>query len=169
MVRDYALAASGLLADKLGGPSVRPYQPDGVWEAVAMPGSNTRDYVPDSGDSSTAAASTPSGSGAAPPASMDIFNAPTPRGLHRPPRADQHAAPGARHAQRPAVRRGRPRAWPQLTLKAGRRGPRTTASTSSPAALLARPFRPEERTVVHASLSKLDGLLPGAPRRRQAS
>ena len=36
MVRDYALAASGLLVDKLGGPSVKPYQPDGVWEAVAM-------------------------------------------------------------------------------------------------------------------------------------
>src|SRR5207253_2672652 len=44
MVRDYALAASGLLVEKLGGPSVKPYQPDGVWEAVAMIGSNTRNY-----------------------------------------------------------------------------------------------------------------------------
>src|SRR5262249_13714128 len=48
MVRDYALAAGGLLAEKLGGPSVKPYQPDGVWEAVAMIGSNTRDYRRDS-------------------------------------------------------------------------------------------------------------------------
>ena len=31
MVRDMALAASGLLAEKLGGPSVYPQQPDGVW------------------------------------------------------------------------------------------------------------------------------------------
>jgi hypothetical protein len=31
MIRDQALAASGLLVEKLGGPSVRPYQPDGVW------------------------------------------------------------------------------------------------------------------------------------------
>ena len=31
MVRDVALAASGLLAEKLGGPSVYPRQPDGVW------------------------------------------------------------------------------------------------------------------------------------------
>jgi hypothetical protein len=31
MVRDMALAASGLLAEKLGGPSVYPRQPDGVW------------------------------------------------------------------------------------------------------------------------------------------
>src|SRR5262249_42733766 len=35
MLRDQALAVSGLLSEKLGGPSVRPYQPDGLW-AVAM-------------------------------------------------------------------------------------------------------------------------------------
>jgi hypothetical protein len=52
MVRDYALASSGLLVKKLGGPSVKPYQPDGVWEAVAMIGSNTRDYKRDTGAAS---------------------------------------------------------------------------------------------------------------------
>jgi hypothetical protein len=31
MVRDGALAASGLLVAKVGGPSVKPYQPDGIW------------------------------------------------------------------------------------------------------------------------------------------
>ncbi len=31
MIRDQALALSGLLVEKLGGPSVRPYQPAGVW------------------------------------------------------------------------------------------------------------------------------------------
>ena len=31
MVRDNALAISGLLNRKIGGPSVFPYQPDGVW------------------------------------------------------------------------------------------------------------------------------------------
>ena len=35
MLRDQALADSGLLVEKLGGPSVKPYQPAGVWE-VAM-------------------------------------------------------------------------------------------------------------------------------------
>jgi hypothetical protein len=35
MLRDQALAVSGLLVEKLGGPSVKPYQPDGLW-AVAM-------------------------------------------------------------------------------------------------------------------------------------
>ncbi len=32
MVRDIALAASGLLSPKIGGPSVFPYQPEGVWD-----------------------------------------------------------------------------------------------------------------------------------------
>ena len=32
MVRDAALAASGLLSPKIGGPSVFPYQPEGVWD-----------------------------------------------------------------------------------------------------------------------------------------
>ncbi|MBX2872387.1 MAG: DUF1553 domain-containing protein [Saprospiraceae bacterium] len=31
MLRDNALAASGLLSDQIGGPSVKPYQPDGLW------------------------------------------------------------------------------------------------------------------------------------------
>jgi hypothetical protein len=35
MLRDQALAASGLLADRLGGPSVKPYQPAGLWEEIA--------------------------------------------------------------------------------------------------------------------------------------
>jgi mono/diheme cytochrome c family protein len=77
MIRDYALAASGLLVRKLGGPSVKPYQPEGVWEAVAMIGSNTRDYRRDSGDKLYRRSLYTFWKRAAPPASMDIFNAPT--------------------------------------------------------------------------------------------
>ncbi|MBM3823911.1 MAG: DUF1553 domain-containing protein [Verrucomicrobia bacterium] len=36
MLRDQALAVSGLLTVKLGGPSVKPYQPEGLWEEKAM-------------------------------------------------------------------------------------------------------------------------------------
>jgi hypothetical protein len=36
MLRDSALASSGLLVEKLGGPSVKPYQPAGLWEEIAM-------------------------------------------------------------------------------------------------------------------------------------
>jgi hypothetical protein len=41
-LRDQALAASGLLVAKLGGRPVRPYQPEGIWEDVAMKESTTR-------------------------------------------------------------------------------------------------------------------------------
>ena len=76
MVRDYALEASGLLVKKIGGPSVRPYQPDGVWEAVAMPESDTRIYRRDDGDRLYRRSMYTLWKRAAPPASMDIFNAP---------------------------------------------------------------------------------------------
>lgn len=50
MLRDSALAVSGLLVERLGGPSSKPYQPPGLWEEVAMPESNTKTYVPDHGE-----------------------------------------------------------------------------------------------------------------------
>jgi Protein of unknown function (DUF1553) len=76
MIRDYALAASGLLVPKIGGPSVKPYQPDGVWEAVAMIGSDTRNYRRDSGENLYRRSVYTLWKRAAPPASMEIFNAP---------------------------------------------------------------------------------------------
>lgn len=76
VIRDYALAASGLLVPKLGGPSVKPYQPEGVWEAVAMIGSNTRDYRRDTGENLYRRSMYTFIKRAAPPASMEIFNAP---------------------------------------------------------------------------------------------
>jgi hypothetical protein len=49
MLRDQALFVSGLLVQKVGGPSVKPPQPSGLWEAVGYTGSNTRTFVPDRG------------------------------------------------------------------------------------------------------------------------
>ena len=77
MVRDQALAASGLLVRAIGGPSVKPYQPEGVWSTVAMPQSNTRVYEQDSGDKLYRRSLYTFWKRSAPPASMDIFNAPT--------------------------------------------------------------------------------------------
>lgn len=75
MIRDSALAASGLLVQKIGGPSVRPYQPPGVWEAVAMPGSNTRDYQADKGEGLYRRSLYTFLKRSAPPPSMEVFNA----------------------------------------------------------------------------------------------
>jgi len=77
MVRDYALAVTGLLASQVGGPSVRPYQPEGIWEAVAMLGSDTRFYRADSGPGLYRRSVYTLWKRAAPPASMEVFNGPT--------------------------------------------------------------------------------------------
>ena len=47
VVHDVALAVSGLLAEKFGGPSVRPYQPDGYLAAMNFP---KRDYSASRGE-----------------------------------------------------------------------------------------------------------------------
>ena len=44
-VRDQALAISGLLVEKIGGPSVKPYQPEGLWTVL-----NGQTYKPDKGE-----------------------------------------------------------------------------------------------------------------------
>jgi len=49
MLRDQALFTSGLLLEKVGGPSVKVPQPAGLWEAVAYTGSNTARFVADTG------------------------------------------------------------------------------------------------------------------------
>jgi hypothetical protein len=46
VIRDSALAASGLLVEQLGGPSVKPYQPPGLWQELA----GGDGYVQDKGD-----------------------------------------------------------------------------------------------------------------------
>lgn len=46
MIRDQALAISGLLVEKLGGPSVKPYQPPGLWQELA----GGDGYKPDTGE-----------------------------------------------------------------------------------------------------------------------
>lgn len=47
MIRDNALAASGLLVKEFGGRSVKPYQPKGLWKELAT--ANVREYVQDTG------------------------------------------------------------------------------------------------------------------------
>ena len=48
MIRDQALFVSGLLVGKLGGPSVRPYQPDGLYKDMLF--SNMTNYAQDKGE-----------------------------------------------------------------------------------------------------------------------
>ena len=49
MIRDNALKASGLLVEEIGGPSVKPYQPEGIWEELGMTSKILGKYKPDKG------------------------------------------------------------------------------------------------------------------------
>jgi mono/diheme cytochrome c family protein len=76
VLRDTALQASGLLSSKVGGPPVKPYQPDGVWEAVSMPESNTLHYKQDSGEALYRRSMYSFWKRFSPPPSLETFDAP---------------------------------------------------------------------------------------------
>jgi hypothetical protein len=76
MVRDQALFVSGLLVEELGGRPVRPYQPPGIWEAVAFKGSNTEFFKPDAGEGLYRRSLYSFWKRTAPPPSMVTFDAP---------------------------------------------------------------------------------------------
>jgi len=161
MVRDYALAATGILVPKIGGPSVRPYQPPGVWEAVAMPGSDTRTYKQDTGENLYRRSMYTFVKRAAPPASLEIFNA-TNRELctvrrertNTPLQAlvtlnDPQFVEAARHLAQTVLLTGAADDLAKLDLIARR--------------LLARSLKPAEQEVVTASLKELRESYKGKP------
>jgi hypothetical protein len=76
MLRDIALQSSGLLVDRIGGPSVKPYQPANVWEQVSYPTSDTLIYVQDHGDALYRRSMYTYWKRMASPPSMDAFDAP---------------------------------------------------------------------------------------------
>ena len=77
VIRDSILFSSGLLVERAGGKSVKPYQPEGIWEAVAFVGSNTRDFKPDAGESLYRRSLYTFWKRTAPPPSMSTFDAPS--------------------------------------------------------------------------------------------
>lgn len=77
VLRDMALRASGLLVDRVGGAPVRPYQPERIWESVAMPQSNTRVYKQDQGDALYRRSLYTLWKRTAPHPAMEIFDAPS--------------------------------------------------------------------------------------------
>ncbi len=49
-IQDLVLASSGLLHQELGGPSVKPYQPEGIWESASSGRGELATYIQDRGN-----------------------------------------------------------------------------------------------------------------------
>jgi len=77
MLRDIALQSSGLLIDKIGGPSVKTYQPANVWESVGYPTSDTTIYKQEHGDALYRRSLYTYWKRMAMPPDMESFDAPT--------------------------------------------------------------------------------------------
>ncbi len=77
MIRDQALFVSGLLVEKLGGPSVKPYQPAGLWHAVGYTDSNTANFTQDNGEKLYRRSMYTFWKRTSPPPSMGTFDAPS--------------------------------------------------------------------------------------------
>jgi hypothetical protein len=77
VIRDTALAISGLLVPKIGGPSVKPYQPPGIWNAVGYTDSNTAKFTRDSGDALYRRSMYTFWKRTAPPPTMSTLDAPS--------------------------------------------------------------------------------------------
>ena len=117
MVRDNALAVSGLLSNKIGGPSVKPYQPAGYWPYLNFP---KREWENDHGENQYRRGLYTYWQRTFLHPSLAAFDAPSREEctVERP--AQQHAAAGAGAAERSDLRRSGPRAG-RANPAAGRR------------------------------------------------
>ena len=77
VIRDQILATSGVLSSKMGGKSVKPPQPEGLWKSVSLPSSYPSRYVPDSGEQVVRRSVYTFWKRGLPPPQMTILNAPT--------------------------------------------------------------------------------------------
>ena len=146
-VRDNALAAAGLLnlAD-VGGPSVKPYQPEGYYAPIQFP---DREYVAETDERQYRRGVYMHWQRTFLHPMLANFDAPSREDAICVADAEQHAAAGADAAERPEVRRGQPGAG-----RAGARRRRHATSRSSEAAVPAGavPLAEAERASVAAGV-----------------
>ena len=161
MLRDQALAVGGLLSGKIGGPSVKPYQPEGVWEAVAMIGSNTRDYTQDHGEDLYRRGLYTFWKRSAPPASLETFNAPS-REVCAVRRERTNTPLQALVTLNDTQYVEAARALAQLTLLKGGASEAERLKYMSER-LLIRPLRDEEASIASGTLAELLAYYQGHP------
>lgn len=149
MIRDYALAASGSLSPKMGGPGTLPYQPENVWEVVGM---GTEKYVQDQGENLYRRTLYNFWKRMAPPANMDVFNAPS-REVSCVRRDRTNTPLQALVVMNDPQFIEASRNLAQQAMKAGGEDAQRLSAISQ--RLLCRPLRAEEIAILQASLKDL--------------
>ena len=164
MVRDQALALSGLLCRKLGGPSVFPPQPDGLWQAAF---NGQRTWATSQGEDRYRRGLYTFWRRTVPYPSMATFDAPSREICAIKRRPHQHAAAVVRHAQRPGLRRGGagPGAADRARGGHGRREPRADMACSSAFAGRRGPSRSSRSSALYTAEYERYRNDPDRPRR----
>ncbi len=148
MVRDNALAISGLLKERVGGPSVFPYQPAGLWEDTAFGDVySAQSYTPSHGDDLYRRSMYSFWKRTSGPPSLHHLRCARPGKVHRAPIAHQYAAAGAGSDERPHLCRSRALAGAAHDVRR-RPGCRAIASAYGFRLATARAPRPEEVQVL---------------------
>ncbi|HEX6274709.1 MAG TPA: PSD1 and planctomycete cytochrome C domain-containing protein [Polyangiaceae bacterium] len=150
MIRDQALLASGLLVTRVGGASVKPYQPAGIWEEVSVDWSDTRTYVQDSGEDLYRRSVYTFWKRQAPPPSLQLFDAPA-----------REEAVAQRERTNTPLQALVVMNDPQFVEAARRLAEGAMSSTKDPNTrlqhiaerVLSRPFTPEELAVLSSALT----------------
>ena len=162
LVRDIALAASGLLDRKVGGESVYPPAPAFLFQPPASYGPKTWAEATGPGPLSPGPLHVPLPLGALPDA--PDLRRPQRRLLLRPPHPVEHAAPGPDLAQRAGLPGMRPGPGPADLEGRGRHRPRSSGATPSAAAWAASRRREESAPLLVAAAPRDETVRrPGRP------
>ena len=102
-IRDQALFVSGLMHGVVGGPSVKPYQPAGLWKPVGFGGSNTSVFKQDNGEKLYRRSMYTFWKRTSPPPSMTTFDAPDRETCQVKTSKNEYTSPGVGASQRCAI------------------------------------------------------------------
>ncbi len=149
MLRDQALAVSDTLSPRMGGPGTKPYQPENIWEVVGV---GIQAYKPDSGENLYRRSLYNYWRRMAPPASLDLFNAPS-REVSCVRRDRTNTPLQALVMLNDPQYVEASRVLAQHTLQAG--GDDIARLNSAALRLLSRPLKPAETAILTDSLGKL--------------
>jgi hypothetical protein len=149
MLRDQALAVSGTLSPRMGGPGTKPYQPENIWEVVGV---GIQVYKPDSGENLYRRSLYNYWRRMAPPASLDLFNAPS-REVSCVRRDRTNTPLQALVMLNDPQYVEASRVLAQHTLQAG--GDDVARLNIAALRLLSRPLKPAETAILTDSLGKL--------------